>query len=140
MILAGINQDKLIQFKATNAKLIKNIQFVIEFPNDIVKRFNGTLNKDSNEIEIQLPSMKDFVTEAIEVPCFLEIEDIYGAFHKLSQDTIVFKLSPVIDLAFHEPENFGVVNKKEVFLDDIEPRKPEIKFKTNKKSTSRRNI
>lgn len=138
MILADINKDKLIEFKVSNIKSIKNVQLIIEFPNDVVKRFDGSIIKNQNEVHVLVPSMKDIITEPSEYPCYLEIEDIYGAFHKLSQDIIMFKFVQVIDVVFRDPDRFNTVNKKEAFLDNIVVNTPTVNSKKAPKKLSRR--
>ena len=129
MILADINKDKTIEFKVSKPESIKYVQFVIELPNDVVKRFVGTVIKNLSEVQVLVPSMKGILTEATELPCYLEIEDFYNTFHKVSQDTIMFKPLPVIDVVFRDPENFSTVNKKEAFLDNVVVNTPRVDSK-----------
>lgn len=135
MILIDINKEKKLEFKVSNPDSIKDVQLVINFPDDVVKRFPGNVIKGQNEVHITIPSMQDIIKEQIELQCYLEIEDVYGAFHKLSQDTIVFKFLPVIEVVFHDPsgDKVDVQNKKEAYVDNIIINTPSINSKKTKK-------
>lgn len=142
MILIDINKDKIIEFKVSNPNSIKNIQLIIEFPNDVIKKYTGNIIIDKSEVHFTIPSMKDIIKEKIELSCYLEIEDIYGAFHKLSQDTIIFNFLPIIEVVFHNDKNdsFDAINKKEAYLDNLVINTPNINFKKSRKKLSRKEI
>lgn len=102
MIIVDLNNEKTIKFYVPSISSIKNVIMVIKFPNDVEKKYPGTINIPTEEVSVHLPILKDFITDKLETEYYLEFEDFHERFFRHKTETILFQFSPIIKLNFHE--------------------------------------
>lgn len=95
MITLNLDIEKELVYKIEDPAKISTINFVISFLNNVVYRFPGSINTETNEVKIKINPLSEMIKNEIEANCYLEVILNDGYYYKLIKDTIKFEKTPV---------------------------------------------
>lgn len=96
MITINLDLEKELKYGVSDPDKILSVNFVISFLNNVVYRFPGNINIESNEVVIKIKPLKDMIKNEISANCYVEVILKDGGYYKVEKNTIEFiKTAPI---------------------------------------------
>jgi hypothetical protein len=132
MVKVDLNSKKTIVFDTTNTDKIVSANFVVQFTNNVIYTYPGTMDAKANTVTIDIPVLKELISKEIEGSCYLELQDDNERYYRVSKDTISFFYGSVIEVNFHPGEyevDAKYRDKNEVVIDSKNLKLTPVKYK-----------
>jgi hypothetical protein len=134
MIQVFLGEEKLLKYKVNNIQKINKVNLVIVFPNNVIYKFAGYIELETESLCVKLPILKDVIKIPINVTCYLEVQDKEDKLYKIQTEPISFQLTPSVELKIDDKEvplNATCLSKNEISLDPKSTVLKKINYKRN---------
>jgi hypothetical protein len=90
MIIVNLNEERILEYKVSGIEKIERVHLVVTFPNSVVYRFVGSIDKENEKVLVSLPVLKDIIKKEINTTCYLEVGNS-EKYYKIPVDDLSFK-------------------------------------------------
>ena len=120
MIHINLSAEKTLRYKLSDVDKVTSVALVICFENNVVYRYNGFIDKETNEAVVNLPVLQKIIKDGVEATCYLEVFLDSDSYYKVASDSIIFKHYENINIEFKELSDVlkaELLTRNEVSLD-----------------------